>query len=74
MTHGIHKGLNQAQLDQLAADRRYLLRKSTVQANERMRERTAREQLLAAQRELERGPDDVVDDHTDDRSWSNKFQ
>lgn len=65
MTHGIHKGLNQVQLDQLAADRRYLLRKSTVQANERMRERTAREQLLAAQRELARGQDDVISDADD---------
>lgn len=73
MTHGVHKGLTQMQLDQLERDRRYIIRKSTNAATERMRERTAREQLLAAQRELNRGQDDVIDD-TDDSSWSNKFQ
>ena len=72
MTHGIHKGLTQMQLDRLERDRRHIVR-ITSAADNRMRERTAREQLLAAQRELNRGQDDVIDD-ADDSSWSNKFR
>ena len=72
MTHGVHKGLTQMQLDQLERDRRHIVR-ITSAADNRMRERTAREQLLAAQRELNRGQDDVIDD-ADDSSWSNKFR
>ena len=65
MTHGIHKGLTPMQRDRLEQDRRYLLRNITSGADGRMRERTAKEQLAAAQRELERGPDDVVPDADD---------
>ena len=64
MTHGIHKGLTPMQRDRLEQDRRHIAR-ITSAAEGRMRERTAREQLLAAQRELERGPDDVVPDADD---------
>lgn len=72
MTHGIHKGLTPMQRDRLEQDRRYLGRKVTQQATARMR--TYREQQAADLADRERGPDDVVPDHTDDRSWSNKFQ
>ena len=73
MTHGIHKGLTQMQLDRLEQDRRHIAR-ITSAADGRMRERTAREQLAAAQRELARGPDDVIDNTDDQSAWSNKFQ
>ena len=66
MTHGIHKGLTPMQSQRVETDRRYLAT-VTDAAFLRMRERTAKEQLLAAQRELARGPDDVIDD-TDDSS------
>lgn len=72
MTHGIHKGLTPMQRDRNEHDRRYLA-SITDAAYLRMRERTAKEQLLAAMRELARGSDDVVPD-ADDGSWSNKFK
>ena len=52
------------QRDRNEQDRRHIAR-ITPAAEGRMRERTAKEQLLAAQRELERGPDDVVPDADD---------
>ena len=41
------------------------LRKVTDRAETRMRERTARQQHAAALRDLNRGPDDVIDDADD---------
>lgn len=64
MTHGIHKGLTPMQRDRNEQDRRHIAR-ITSAAEGRMRERTAKEQLAAAMRELERGPDDVVPDADD---------
>ena len=51
--------------DNIERGRQYLLRKITDPASNRMRTRTAKEQLAAAQRDLERGPDDVVPDADD---------
>lgn len=53
------------QREQLELDRRHLLRKTTAQAAERMRRKTAREQLAEAQAYLRRGQDDVVPDADD---------
>ena len=47
------------------AEGRAHLRKITSQADNRMRERTAKEQHADALRELNRGPDDVVPDADD---------
>lgn len=65
-----HPNLTPMQRDRIDTDRRHLLRKSTNAATERMRERTAKEQLAAAQRDLERGPDDVVPDADDQSAWA----
>lgn len=52
--------------ERIEQDRRHLLRKTTAQAAERMRRKTAREQLAEAQAYLQRGPDDVIDDADDE--------
>lgn len=44
---------------------RQSLRKITDSADNRMRERTAKQQHAEALRELNRGPDDVIDDADD---------
>lgn len=44
---------------------RQSLRKITDSANNRMRERTAKQQQKAAMDALNRGPDDVIDDADD---------
>lgn len=68
-----HPNLTPMQRERNERDRRYLRRKITDPATNRMRERTAREQLAAAQADMERGPEDVVPDDADYSSWSNKF-
>jgi hypothetical protein len=60
--------MNEYQRERLETDRRYLLRKTLDAAENRMRQRTAKQQLADAMAELERGPDDVVPD-ADDSSW-----
>ena len=60
-----HRHITPMQAEQIERDRRHLLRKITSGADGRMRERTAKEQLAAAQRELERGPDEVIPDADD---------
>lgn len=65
-----HPNLTQMQRERNADDLRYLRRKMTDPAANRMRERTAKEQLAAAQRDLERGPDDVVPDADDQSAWA----
>ena len=57
-----HRHMTPMQAERTEEDRRHLLRKTTAQANERMLRQTARQQLAAAMRELERGPDDAVPD------------
>lgn len=68
-----HPNLTSGQYDRIVKDRQYLARKISSASENRMRDRTAKEQLSAAMRELERGPEDVVPDDADDSSWSNKF-
>lgn len=63
MTHGIRKHLTTMQLARVEDDRRYLGRKVTQQATDRMR--TYRQQQAADLADRERGPDDVVPDADD---------
>lgn len=65
-----HPKLTPMQRERNERDRRHLLRKITSGADGRMRERTAREQLAAAQADLERGPDDVAPDADDQSAWA----
>lgn len=65
-----HPHLTPMQRERNERDRRHLLRKITDPATNRMRERTAREQLAAAQADMERGPDDVVPDVDDSSAWA----
>lgn len=61
-----HRHITEEQRERLELDRRHLLRKTTAQAAERMRRKTAREQLAEAQTYLQRGQDDVVPDADDE--------
>lgn len=65
-----HPNLTPMQRERNERDRRYLRRKITDPATNRMRERTAKEQLAAAQAEMARGPDDVVPDADDSSAWA----
>ena len=66
--HGLTHDENQAFVDKARADEdrfRQSLRKITDSADNRMRERTAKQQQKAAMDALNRGPDDVIDDADD---------
>lgn len=65
-----HPNLTPMQRERNERDRRHLLRKITDAAYLRMRERSAKEQLVAAQADMERGPDDVVPDADDSSAWA----
>lgn len=65
-----HPNLTPMQRERNAHDLAYLRRKITDPATNRMRGRTAREQLAAAQAEMARGPDDVVPDVDDSSAWA----
>ena len=54
-------------LERLELDRRYLIRKTLDAAENRMRTRTAKEQLAEAMR-LSRGPDEIPD-ADDSSAW-----
>ena len=63
--HGLTPDEKRAFVERTLADEarfRQSLRKITDSADNRMRERTARQQHADALRELNRGPDDVVPD------------
>ena len=66
--HGLTPDEKQAFVERTLADEdrfRQSLRKITDSADNRMRERTAKQQHAEALRELNRGPDDVVPDADD---------
>ena len=66
--HGLTHDEKQAFVERTLADEarfRQSLRKITDSADNRMRERTAKEQHRDALRELNRGPDDMIDDADD---------
>ena len=66
--HGLTPDEKRAFVERTTADEarfRQSLRKITDSADNRMRERTAKEQHRDALRELNRGPDDVVPDADD---------
>ena len=66
--HGLTPDEKQAFVERTLADEaKFLrsLRKVTDQAENRMLTRTAKEQHAEALRELNRGPDDVIDDADD---------
>ena len=65
-----HPNLTPMQAERNAADRRHLLRKITSDAEGRMRERTAKEQLAAAIADGQRDQDATVPDADDSAAWA----
>jgi hypothetical protein len=65
-----HPNLTPMQKERINTDRRHLLRKINDPATNRMRERTAKEQLAAALKDQQRGPDDVIPDADDSAAWA----
>jgi hypothetical protein len=66
--HGLTPDEKRAFVERTLTDEarfRQSLRKITDSADNRMRERTAKQQHRDALRELNRGPDDVIDDADD---------
>lgn len=66
--HGLTPDEKRAFVERTLTDEarfRQSLRKITDSADNRMRERTAKQQHAEALRELNRGPDDVIDDADD---------
>lgn len=59
--------------EQIERDRRHLVRKTMDAAENRMRERTAKEQHAAALAELQRDQSDVIPDDEDDSSLRNNI-
>ena len=70
--HGLTPDEKQAFVERTLADEarfRQSLRTIHSAAENRMRERTAKEQHRDALRELNRGPDEVIDDADDSSAW-----